>query len=85
MYIVPKYNWNHSIYRFGDGYTLQAKVSTTKTNPVQDSQQSPAQSLSSPQPQVLASLLQPEFDTSALKNFIQQTFPGAMLMEEHQV
>lgn len=97
--------------RFGDGYTLQAKVPATKTSPAQGSQQSPAEppssphqevpastktspaqqspteSLSSPQHQVPASPPQPElmFDTFALRTFIEQTFSGARLMEEHQV
>ena len=66
--------------RFGSGYTLQFKVSNSAiAEPVKSSLQTVSMGISVP----LRSL---EFvDTTRVKQFVAETFPGAVLTEEHQV
>ena len=66
--------------RFGSGYTLQFKVSNNAiAEPVESSLQTVSMGNSVP----LRSL--ESVDTTRIKQFVAETFPGAVLTEEHQV
>ena len=67
-------------YRFGSGYTLQFKVSNNAiTELVEPSFQTVSADRSAPQ-RMLESV-----DTTRVKQFVAENFPGAVLTEEHEV
>ena len=72
------------VHRFSDGYTLQVKVKTTAYT------ESPAagEAVPSPPPPYTAEPGMPPQDIdiiNRLKGYIQQSFYGSVLLEEHQV
>ena len=87
------------VCRYGSGYTLQAKINSAivaPTNIPNPTSESPLPALEAetsvaaphnvpPKTVAVGSAQGVVIDTTGLKYFIEQSFPGARLVEEHQV
>lgn len=72
--------------RFSDGYTLQAKVKGLETwSPDAPPPPEPSSSEQPPPYSTEAQSVITHGVTNAVKHFIEQSFPGSILTEEHQV
>ena len=84
---------HHPIHRFGSGYTLQAKVNPamagdpTSPPPYSSLTTAPPGQPTGPHMQsgVVGGAQEGIIDATPLKLFIEQSFQGAVLLEEHQV